>query len=275
MDTKNGLLGLRKNPNWSVVYEEAIREDGSLFFPERLDHAFLEEARRKMGTYLFANQYLNQIFPADDQRFKKDWLKYYRTLPDVPVHHFAFIDPAISTEDGRDYTGIVVVAVDNDSNWYVRLAQRRRLTPTEIVNLCFDLTKEFSLQRLGVETVAYQKALLYMLWEESQRRKIILPIQDHNPGTEKTKEMRILGLVPRFEFGKIHLLPGMTDLERELLQFPKAKNDDIIDALSSLEHIITYPSKPKENHEQVSPYSGEYESRAIQRYIQRSRTEES
>src|SRR6476659_3032760 len=112
---KSELKDLKRS-NWSVVYEEAVREDGSLFFPERLTHEFLEEARRKMGTYLFSNQYLNQIFPAEDQKFRKSWLKYYTVLPDVPLYNFAFIDPAISTEDGRDYTGIVVISVDHDTN---------------------------------------------------------------------------------------------------------------------------------------------------------------
>jgi len=36
---------------WSVVYERAIREDGSLLFPERLTQEFLDNARRTMGSF--------------------------------------------------------------------------------------------------------------------------------------------------------------------------------------------------------------------------------
>jgi len=262
---------VQKNDKWALIYETAVREDGSLLFPERLTQEFLEEARRNMGSMLFANQYLNEIFPSEDAKFKREWFKYWSSLPEVQLHTFAFIDPAISTEDHADYTGIVVVSVDAKTNWYIRHASRQRLNPTQIVHKCFDLHREYKLTGLGIEDVAYQKALLYMLNEEMQRRQVILPAKGVNKGNKTTKEMHIMSMIPLFEWGRMWLTHGCDDFERELLQFPRASHDDIIDSCASLQQIVFYPTHKKEDLSNVTnPNDSRYESRIIRDLVRKS-----
>lgn len=237
---------------WSVVYKKAISEDGELFFPQRLTHEFLETQKRVQGSYIFANQYQNEIIPEGDQVFKKEWKRYYKQLPDIK-HTFAFIDPAISQSENSDYTGLTVIDVDVNQTWYLRTAQRFRINPTQVVALVFKVHQQFKTRVIGIEEVAYQKALLYMLDEEMRRRQVILPVTGVNPGTDKTKEMRILGLVPRFEWGRILLAQGLTDLEMELDQFPRGSHDDLIDSLSQLEQIVYYPQAKKETTNEAPP----------------------
>ena len=269
-----GLLQIQKNEKWQVMYETAIRDDGSLLFPERLTREFLEEAKKGMGSMLFANQYLNEIFPTDDAKFKKEWFRYWKKLPDSILYNFAFIDPAISTEDHADYTGIVVVSVDYQTNWYIRHASRQRLNPTQIVSKCFELQQQFKLNCLGIEDIAYQKALLYMLNEEMQRRQIILPAKGINKGNKTTKEMHIMSLIPLFEWGRIWLTQGCDDFERELLQFPRASHDDIADACASLQQIVFYPTKQQENLNNVTnPHDPRYEQRIIRDLVAKANSE--
>lgn len=227
---------------WDVVYKKAINDDGSLFFPEKLGHEVLEYKKRVLGSYIYANQYLNEIIPADMQTFKKEWFRYHSEIP-KGCYTFVFIDPALSEADGSDYTGVVVISVDHEKNWYVRHATRRRLSPTQLVDLCFRLNIQFQPQVIGIEQVAYQKALLYFLDEEMRRRNVVLPIKGVQPPTDRTKQMRILSMVPRFEWGHITLAPGLNDLELELLQFPRGAHDDLIDALASMEYIAYPPDK--------------------------------
>lgn len=236
---------------WDVVYEKAIRSDGSLLFPERLTKEFLEQARRTMGSYLFANQYQNEVIPEDEKVFKPEWLRYWKEIPSN-TYRFGFIDPAIGQKEHHDYTGVVVVDVDVNGFWYVRLAHRYRLTPTEIIAKMFDLQREFKLKALGVEVVAYQEALLYMLDTEMKRRQMILPVKGI---TRKSvsKETRILGLVPRFEWNRILLAPGLLALEDELASFPRGAHDDVLDALASLEELVFVPQK--ESTELKKPHS--------------------
>lgn len=238
---------------WNLVYEKAIRDDGTLLFPEKLSLEFLETQKRKLGSYQFANQYMNEIIPDDLQTFKKDWFRYYTALP-KHTYTFAMIDPAIGQKKTNDFTGVVVIEVDTEANWYVKVARREKLTPTQIVNLCFEIQKQFKCMAIGVESVAYQKALIYLISEEARKRQAVLPLKEIVPPTDRTKEAKIRGpLVPRYEWGRVFHAQGLYDLENELLQFPRGSHDDLIDALASLDQFVTYPEKEKEKN--VKPHS--------------------
>lgn len=253
---------------WSVVYKKAINEDGSLLFPERLTKEFLENARRTMGSYLFANQYQNEVVPEDEKVFRQQWYRTYSALP-KQTHTFAFIDPAIGQKDHHDYTGVVVVDVDPDATWYVRVATRYRLTPTQIVEKMFEIQSEFKCKSIGVEVVAYQEALLYILSEEMKRKQQVLPVTGVTRGAI-SKQSRILGLVPRFEWGRCFIAPGLTDLEDEFNTFPRCSNDDLLDSLASIENIVFYPTREEKKLEKPnSPQHPDYEKWYIQQLAKR------
>lgn len=229
------------NEDWSIVYEKAVRDDGSLFFPERLTAKFLEDARKTMGSYLFANQYQNEIIPDEEKVFRVEWLRYFAQVP-VNHYEFAFIDPAIGQKKTHDYTGITKISVDCEGTWYLTTARRARFKPTEIVNLVFDPIFAHC-KAIGIEAVAYQEALLYLIDEESRRRQKVVPVVGVKPPTDRTKEMRILSLVPRFEWGRILCAQGLHDFETEYSQFPRGSHDDIMDSLAQLEELVFYPQK--------------------------------
>lgn len=257
------FYGCKEQNGWSLVYKKAIEPDGKLLFPQKLNRDFLDKTRRTMGSYLFANQYMNEVIPAEDRRFKPEWNKRWDQLPS-PCHRFAFVDPAIGQKEHNDYTAIVVIETSVDGNWYIRVANRYRITPTQIVEKLFELHKEFKLQSIGIEVVAYQEALLYMLDQEMKRRQQIIPVTGIKRKAE-SKETRILGLVPRFEWGKIYLGAGMQDLEDELSMFPRSSHDDLLDALCSLEEIVFYPQKVQPKLEKPnSPNDPNYEKWYIQ-----------
>lgn len=257
---------------WSVVYEKAERDDGSLLFPERLTKEFLQQTRRTMGSYLYANQYQNEVIPEDEKVFKPNWLRYYKSLPEH-TYSFGFIDPAIGQNKHNDYTAISVVDVDSDGGWHLRLANRYRITPTQIVDKMFEVCAAFGLKALGVEIVAYQEALVYMLAEEMKRRKKVIPVKGVGR-TAVSKQARILGLVPRFEWGRIAVPQGLTDFEDEYGTFPRGSHDDILDALASIEEFVHYPTKQEKKLEQPrSPHDPNFERWAIQQAQKRSRGE--
>jgi predicted phage terminase large subunit-like protein len=255
--------------SWRWVYKRAIQDDGSLLFPERLSKDFLDNARRTMGSYLFANQYQNEIIPDEEKNFKAQWLRVYRTIPEV-TNRFAFIDPAIGQEKHHDYTAICVVDVDLDGHWYLRLANRYRLTPSQIVNKMFELHAQFNLKGMGVEQVAYQEALLYMVAEEMKKRQKTIPVTGITR-SKTSKNTRILALVPRFEWGRISISQGMVDFEDEYNSFPRGRHDDIMDSLASIEEIAYYPERPKEKILQKphDPHSPQYEKWIIQNMVKR------
>lgn len=260
---------------WDVVLKRATLPDGSLFFPERLSHEFLASARRVMGSYIFSCQYENQPIPEGEQIFPKSWIRYY-THDEISdrLTHFAFIDPAIGESKSHDYTGLVVVGVDEQRRWYVKHAVRQRLNPSQIIELCFKVHVQFKCAIIGIEDVAFQRSIIHFAIEESRRRGTPLPITGVKRGPDKTKQMRILQLVPRFEWGSLFLNDGLHDLELELAQFPRGAHDDLIDALASIEDIVHYPAPLRRKDEDLPPNHPRYEAQYRQRLLRRARNEE-
>jgi predicted phage terminase large subunit-like protein len=255
---------------WAVVYEKAIRPDGSLYFPNRLTRQILEEKRREQGSYIFANQYLNECIPDDARQFLSNWFKYYTELPDI-INTFVFCDPAISQENDADHTAIVVVSVDIFGNYFVRAANRYRLTPTEIIKKIFEVNDFFKPNAIGIEDVAYQKALLYLIHEEMVRENKLIPIKGIRPDSHESKTNRILSLVPRIEWGKVYFNQGLTDLEDELLTFPRGKHDDLIDALAYIQQIAFLPTKGEPiNGKDIHPTHPDYEREYIRKLAESS-----
>jgi phage terminase large subunit-like protein len=243
---------------WACCYDKAIREDGSYMFPKKLTPEFLARQRKAQGSYIFSFQYLNEIIPADDQDFKKEWLRYYQELPKIK-HTFAFVDPAISLENHADYTAIVVVDVDVNNDWYLKVARRARITATQTVKLIFDLQKLFKCNVIGIEAVAYQMALMHFIADEMKLRKTVIPVHAIKRGPDKSKAMRIRSLVPRFEWGHIYVKAGLHEFEDEFAKFPRGTYVDILDALASIEEIAYPPDKERVNAREPARNSPEYE----------------
>ncbi len=259
---------------WSLVYKKAENPDGSLLFPERLTKQFLEEKRRVLGSYIYANQYQNEIIPADQQTFRPEWKRYWQFVPEA-TFNFGFIDPAISDDESACYTGYSVVSADVNMDWYVRHAKRERMNPTQIIQRAFDLCDRFNLKLLGIEDVAFQRVLVHFANEEMRKRQKRYPIVGIPRGNDKTKEQRILSLVPRFEWGSIFLAQGLHELEEEMDDFPRGAYRDTLDSLASIEDIVHYPQKPRSRNVQPSPNAPGYEKWYIEQLLKkRARGEE-
>ncbi len=248
---------------WSIVYKSATKnqksiwspdiEEKDLIFPKKLSLDFLRSAHKTMGSYVYANQYDNVVIPDEHRTFKKEWFKHYDAIP-AKTHTFIMIDPAISTADTADYTGVIVLKIDELGRQYVILAKRYKVNPTKIIHLMFDLYFEYRPLIIGVESVAYQKSLIHFAVQEMNIRGVFLPIKEVNPPTNKTKETKILGLVPFFEWGNMFLNKGLDDLEMEALTFPRGAHDDLIDALASAQQFV-YKPQPEETKD-VKPAQG-------------------
>lgn len=256
---------IEKN-GWVVVYKGAVDRTGNLFFPERLSHEKLEELRRTLGSYIYANQYQNKILPDEKAPFKKGWIKYFDVLP-KNGQSFVFIDPALSEQHEADYTALVSVYATTDKQLYVTHAKRYRINPTKIVDLIFNAHESIRPRHIGVEDVAFQRALLYMLDTEMKRRGVVLPVSGIKPSNQKTKEMRIMALVPYFEWGRIYLRRGLLDLEDELAQFPRARHDDLLDALASAVESVAYPTERPKTVEELHPHDPNYEKEYLRKLI--------
>lgn len=256
---------------WSVCYKKAIDEEGRLLFPQKLTHEFLAKQLKAMGSFFYANQYLNEIVPEGDKPFQRQWFRYYEPhMTPSRVNTIAFMDLASSLEEGADYTSLVVVDVDEDRNWWVKYARQARLTPTKQAELVFRAQDIFKPVIFGYESVAYQSALGDMVRDKARREKRPMPPIHPITRSDVSKETRILSLVPRFEWGWIRLVVGMSDLELQLAQFPRGKFDDLLDALASIEDVAIYPTPERSQQRDPAPNDPNYEKWYIERLAKRS-----
>lgn len=228
---------------WEVMIEKAIRDDGSLLFPERLTKEFLDNQKKAMGTYLWSCQYQNSPIDEDSQVFRKAWIQYY--LPgDVDytkLNRYMAIDPAISDSKDSDYSAIVVVGVDKNNNLYVLDYLRERLTPNDLIEAIFRMRKHWTPIKTGIEVFAFQKALQYEIRDRMRKKGEFFVLEAFTTDTRTGKTTRIKGLQPRFENKTVYLKRDMDEMEDELLRFPLSNRDDLIDALSYTLQLFDCP----------------------------------
>ena len=256
------ILGTRYNPldlyedliksgNYIVNVQRAIQivngEEKSLW-EEKFTLEKLKQIRAESGKIIFNMQYQNDTELAKGKIFKAQYFKYYEeykldynfqtakvrvknaegidTWIKVRVYMGADLAISESENSNNDYFVLMMVGVDADRNVYVLEYVKERLSFNAQLNtiISYGRDKYPMVERVGVETVAYQKSLAQEL-----RRLSLLPIININ--TSKDKVTRAMRRSANFENGKVFFREGMDELEECLLLFPEVDHDDLFDAL--------------------------------------------
>jgi len=236
----------------SVYIRKAV-EDGNIIFKEKFclhcsDHAnneplkCLECLRGSKSAHSFSSQYMNDPIDAESVEFKTEYLikePFSAGVTDQlnKTSGILSIDPAFGLKTINDYTGIAVTKILPANHVYVLEAIQKHLTVPQLVDLVFDLRKTYSISKVILETTSAQLILLTPFKQEMVKRKDFFQIEEVGRSTTETKPMRIRGMIPFYANGFIHHRPGLTDLEYQLIQFPRNTHDDIIDALA---HQVPY-----------------------------------
>lgn len=244
---------LEEELGWDVFIEQAIRKDGSLFFPNRLTMEFLEEQRRSQGGYLFSCLYLNNPVSEETQVFRKENFKYWgaesddyprdgekRRLLNIGI----MIDRAFSTKAQADFTGIICAGIAPTSEIYVLEAIRKKCGLQELFNEVARLRKKYDVRKVCLETINWEEA--YQFFQEQMRKTNQFFILERLiPSGRMSKQGRIeTALQARYSSGAVWHKKRMVDLEDELLRFPVGGHDDLIDALSYFPTVMLQPSDP-------------------------------
>ena len=258
---------LEKNERhqFNVFVRGAYNADGSLFFPEKLTHKFLDDWKISLGSYHFSCQYLNNPIDDETATFKKAWIKFFEVTNDgfykptevrdtsmgelnaAPTYFklgqmnvSLSIDP--SSGISRDFTGITVTAIDPANRVFILEAYHKKIIAPELVKMLFTYREKYADLAIGIEMAAMQVMLRHMVRDEMERREDYFHIQTFDSTYTKAKNRRIEGLTGRFEFGSIYLRPDQDVLMDEMSRFPKATNDDVLDSLAYQPELWVTPS---------------------------------
>lgn len=248
MDLYEDLI---KSKNYKINVQQAITvKDGQEYslWESKFSLEKLRSIREEAGLIIFNMQYQNNTELAKGKIFKYKYFKHFeeydidydlnrvrvkvldsqRVPYWIPVRIYMGADLAISEDEtsNNDYFVLTVIGVDKNKNVYVLDYLKERLTFNAQLNAILDYGKnKFPMvERIGVETVQYQKSLAQEI-----RRLSLLPVV--NIQTSKDKVTRAMRRSALFENGKVWFRIGMDDLEECLLLFPEVDHDDLFDGL--------------------------------------------
>jgi len=275
-----GTLTDKDNPEraeWKILKREAVEgeyqivkdtsgrfviEGGEILYPFKYPREALNKLLGAKGLSEFSAQYLNDPVPAGNAIFKHDW-KYYEPT-DLRGWEFntfitidpAFYDPSLKQRE-PDYTGITVIGVPYTNDWYIKDLIMDRFEPSELIDLIFDLERQYHPITIGIESTAMQRIIGYTLREEMRTRNQFLNITElvHSGSNAKSKVERIQALEPRYAVGAIYHqknIRHMSTLEMQLRRFPRSKYDDLADALASQIEIAYPPRKQATKSQDMS-----------------------
>lgn len=246
-------------------------EPGQLLFPQRLDKAELDKIRLDMTELNFAGQYMQEPIPVGGGEFKSEWIKYYApgSVKPKEMNIVILVDPAGGEDLNKkkrklsDWTAMMVAGCAPDGNRYLLDMVRDRLNPTDRIDTLFMLHRKWLAlsgkpPKVGYERYSMQSDIHYIHKKMQQEAYNFSVIE---LGGMMMKEERIRQLIPDFQNHRWFLPQSLIyvdgegrtfDLVQELVtsempNFPRARFDDCLDALSRIytpELSMTFP-KPK------------------------------
>lgn len=203
-----------------------------VLYPERWSLVKLMQKKLSSGSLIFAQQYQNVALDDEVAVFKSSWLKYYNPsevdLSKLTI--FGALDPAISEKESADYSVFCTIGIDKDGKIYVLDVDRQRRSIGEQIKTVLNKYQFYKHEKVGIETVAFQRVIKSELDRISQEKRLYVPTTELK--ADKDKYRRIAALQPYFENGVVFLRDNQDALIDELLQFPQGKHDDAVDALA-------------------------------------------
>jgi predicted phage terminase large subunit-like protein len=252
-------IGAGLRPGWKVLSLPAIagegdalgRAPGEALWPERYPIEKLERIRTRwdhdearLGPYWWSALYQQEPTPREGGLFKRSWFRYYthddefyrledgRALKKSDCWCFLTCDLAVSTKTTADFFALGVWMIHPDtSTLLLHDVIHERLEGPDQGPLIARVSAERSPAFVSVEAVQYQLALVQELWRKGVPAKEVR--------VDKDKVARAQLAATRMVAGTVYLrrgAPWLTDLEDELVSFPNARHDDLVDMLSMAAH---------------------------------------
>ena len=215
----------------------------AVYFSEKL----LAEKRRKMGSYIFACQMLQNPKADEVQGFDPDDFMYWNdtiTHTWSSMNRYILVDPASKKKKISDYTVILVIALGPDRNYYIIDGVKDRMNLKERAKWLFKLHRAHHPEAVGYEEYGLQADIEHMQdrMERVNYRFVITPL-----GGKIAKEDRIRGLIPKFEEHRFYFPVRLifVDYERrpqnltkyledEFTAFPVSEYDDVMDCAARI-----------------------------------------
>jgi len=210
----------------------ATRKAGDLLWPARLPQSFLDSQRVGMGSWAFNGQYQQRPAPLDGGIIKRQWVRFYRQLPEKFEFMVQSWDCTFSGGHDNDFVAGQVWARSGGKYFMLpyRTYERLDFGPTmAAIKSCH---------------AKFPQAHAVLIEDKANGPAIISELQKEIPGVvavnpEGGKLARAQATAPLWEAGSIELpdpqvfgITWMEDYLHNMCAFPKAAHDDDVDATS-------------------------------------------
>lgn len=209
--------------------------------PVFLSEDTLKQKRRDQGPYTFGSQMLQDPVADKAMGFRREWLRYYKSLGDTSKwNRYILVDPASKKKKTSDYTVMKVIGLAPDNNYYLLDAIRDRLNLTQRAAALFKLHRKWLPLKTGYESYGLQSDVEHIRYEQEHQNYRFEIVE---LGGTMAKEDRIRMLVPVYEQGRWWMPEQLNYVdyegrnvdyvkvfvEDEFTAFPVSTHDDMLD----------------------------------------------
>lgn len=190
-----------------------------------LDPEEIDAARGTLPAIVFRREFGAEFVSAAGALLRREWIRVAEPPDRGDLDVAVGVDLAISTKDGADWTAAVALGRDREGRLWVLDVARARLPFHQVLGFVAGFARRWDPRTVAVEQVQFQAAVVTELLRTTD-----LPVVGVRP--DKDKITRFTGIQARFEQGMVSLVPQLpSEFMRELLGFPVADHDDMVDAL--------------------------------------------
>jgi len=251
-----------KDCGWNVIFEQAL-VDGKSTWPSHFSTKWLEDRKKfyiNLGRpHKFAQEFQNEAIDVTTLKFNIKKLNYYEgkyverngfgyiavksvrycngemdnSGIVIPVYTYLGVDLAYESGEHHDYQVIFPIGVDSVKNvWvcdYYREHSPLYQMPEKILEMAYRFlpVKKVNIEKVGAQTVI-RDAVIQM--SKQDRRMMPGVIKGVPLPARIKKEDRIESLLcPIVNSGKVFIKRNHGELIEEMMTFPKARNDDLLD----------------------------------------------
>lgn len=221
------------DPDFVSVVFGAIDAEGDALWPQAMTLDEIEADKVSMASkglvHVHYMELHNRIVAPEDQAFKEDQFLVFPRSPDDFVLKAIAMDPAISDRKEADFASIAMGGITKDGFFHIYdIWMDKGKEPDKLLEQFFKMLLSFGMtsqDKFGIESIAYQKALLTYLRQLMFKKKFFFECQAITHGNQN-KDARILGhLHGRYASKSVTHQGPFPQYKGQLLDFPNGKKD--------------------------------------------------
>jgi predicted phage terminase large subunit-like protein len=231
---------LKEQPDqWEVISLPAIAEENDqlgrevgepLWAEFGYDRLWAQNKRKEVGTRTWTALFQQRPSPDSGDIFKREWVKTYRALPQLDEMAIS-VDASFKDTKASDYCVLQVWGRRGADKYLIDQIRDQMGFPATVQAIRALSAKYPKAHTKLVEDKANGTAVIDYLKKEIYG---LIPVEPMGG-----KEVRASAISPQWEAGNVYLpdpsqAPWVNDFVEELIQFPQAKNDDQVDAMTQM-----------------------------------------